>query len=371
MTETTIEVEGDLSDRVAPLRLTAGRHNRVVVNRPRLQRPHHTPLVGRAGSSLVSPGPWNDHLHVTPFVLSAVARQQELEAGVVFVIGHATSDEAGDLALSRADVVQHLVADDRSAWVDTVAAHGSLGSVLGVLDHLSRHRGWSCPPGEFSDDESPATKSAVGAFQAEYNQRFDASIHEDGVCGRQTLGAVFDVLRDEWHAWVAERQLDDATIDAADIRYLGADPAAPDTPRRGVVGGAPGLDIFVVDATAVPDDVTAEMIYGSRLARDERYSVHWHFTHDVLVVRVDLRGAPDGRVPTAVRLRNANESFDETMELPQTTGGETFVDCVFEDVPCKDSYTVSLVHEGGGPEEIIVADAPYDSLVDGDLPEGP
>ena len=40
------------------------------------------------------------------------------------------------------------------------------------------------------------------AFQTECNERFDASVDVDGVCGEQTLGAVFQVLRFEFERWL-------------------------------------------------------------------------------------------------------------------------------------------------------------------------
>ena len=357
----------DLQGVHEPIRLQTG-HHRVVVTCPRLLRPEDTPLATFPGSCLCVPGPPNGGKHVVPYFLSAIERALERTDAVVFVLGHASTQEQASLAGERSRAVRALVEDDPEAWVELATASGSLRDVKAYFAHLSNKRGWPCPV-EFIDEvDDESAKTSVAAFQQAFNQRFRKDILVDGVCGPQTLGAVFAVLRDEYSTWMHDRGLSADAIRAIDVRYQDSSDADRTATRLAELGDQPGLDILIVDKASLPAEPTATLLYTTPYAQVDTYPAHYHFVDDDVVVRLDLRGADPRALPHAARLRETSGRFDQTLPIDAQASAGGPIDLNFRAVPSQGHYTLTLSFENPARVAVIAAGAEFRSLLDDRLP---
>lgn len=120
----------------------------------------------------------------------------------LLVVGHTdTSGEAAynlDLSRLRAKGVTALLTGVRDDWVDVCQEKSKVEDYQQILKWVSETLGWPCDPGEVDDQNGPKTKEAVKGFQRSYNDweddsKKEESISVDGIVGRQTWGAIFDV----------------------------------------------------------------------------------------------------------------------------------------------------------------------------------
>ena len=148
---------------------------------------------------------------------------------------------------------------------------------MAYLDYLGTQRGWSCsssePVAELGTNESEVSRASVSAFQSEYNERFPAeyelAVAIDGVCGRKTLAAVFEVLHDELERWLAKLGTTPSALPLGRVVYLGhGDTLA----GRGGEGDDPEaadriLDLIIVENLPFTDELEAAEVYESKVAR--------------------------------------------------------------------------------------------------------
>lgn len=215
---------------------------------------------GRMGSGLVLPGPWTRGLHPIPHLLAAIVETRSRDDAVLLVVGHTAHlhGEADALGDARAETIRCLLDDDVDGWVRAATDTGALTDIQAYLGYLEADRGWSCHD--------------VESFQREYNERFEASIYVDGICGEQTLGAVFTVLRDELSAFSSKHGIAAESIASTSILYRGAARVDPRLPSLGGAGGLPGLDLLVVDRGTFGDELTAEVVYDAPGLRFREYA---------------------------------------------------------------------------------------------------
>ena len=185
--------------------IQTGRTTDLVIERPRLPatvRPFGTYLPR---SVLLLPRP--DAPHPWAAVI-ALLRFLELRVDQgALLVGHQGPDEPAGLAELRAEALRLFLADDEAGWVGIAAEHGRVQDTQVFLEHLHREHGWSTHVGEITDRADSTTARAVKEFQATYNLAFHRQVFEDGVIGRQTLGAIFEVAKTELVHWMEHAQV--------------------------------------------------------------------------------------------------------------------------------------------------------------------
>lgn len=192
------------------LRLSTGVHHHLVVERPRIVRVETDCLTATPGSALLVPASSTEHRHPFEGVATALGHLAARPEAVLCVVGHAAPDEprsSTTLAMQRALAMSSLLRDDRKLWVRTATEGGHYADVQAYLAYLANRRGWARDPGPITGEVDSRSTAGVKAFQREYNERFGKSILDDGICGEQTLGAIFDVLRFELERWFEKHGL--------------------------------------------------------------------------------------------------------------------------------------------------------------------
>jgi outer membrane protein OmpA-like peptidoglycan-associated protein len=117
----------------------------------------------------------------------------------VVLFGHA--DTSGDSAFNydlsgwRADGIKALCDNDSDAFLDVVDLASKIEDYQTILKSLAQGYGWPTDPGEIDNIANEKTKSAVKAFQEEYNRKFNANLATDGAIGPNTWIAFFRVIR--------------------------------------------------------------------------------------------------------------------------------------------------------------------------------
>jgi hypothetical protein len=213
----------------------------VVVHRPRV----YSSILpwGRylAGSVLLlpradEPHPWAPLMGLLQFL------QQHLDHGALLV-GHRAADEAESLAEMRAQALLAFLCDEQAAWVDIASASGRVRDTQAFLEYLHRVRAWDTHVPSITDTANAATARAVEAFQATYNNAFQADIFEDGIIGEQTLGAIFEVAKAEFVLWA---ELNETSLDA--LRFFSSD--RPTLAADLEFGGQPWIRLLAIPFAA-------------------------------------------------------------------------------------------------------------------------
>ena len=337
--------------------LEPGVHHRLVVERPTVFASTSGPFATRPESGLALVGPWTDDEHIVPFILSSVHRAKLLEDPVAVLLGVSGSNEPSGHVAARAQGARALIEDEREAWVACATDFGGLADIEAYLDYLNAVHGWSCGVGSIDGAVDEDAASAVSNFQRDYNERFEGSIFVDGICGKQTLGAVFDVIRDEWERWLDKHGLTEP--DVSRIEWVTAE-VQIETPGR----TGPGLDLWILERAAFAGgELSAERVAES--------SVTVWDTHDVppepsawaagpFTVVTDL---PKGEVVPREEytLRSSDGAFEESLALPDDAVLEGVQVLRFGAVPCEKLYTLTVsVH--GGAASTLFSDTPYNQL---------
>ncbi len=174
-------------------------------------------LLADEGSPI--PDPDSGELRITALAVlrACYLHAKNNPAARVVVAGH--TDTVGtpgyNLTLSqlRADNVRGALVGDKDAWVKSAMAKSVVADSQRMLKFAAFTLGWDCDPGAVDNEDGPRTRKAMKGFQRRYNDEVDESIAVDGVLGRQTWQAFFDVymlelqdLLDVDHAGLAQLQ---------------------------------------------------------------------------------------------------------------------------------------------------------------------
>ena len=115
----------------------------------------------------------------------------------IAVVGHtdASGEEEFNLYLSdlRAKATHAVLKDDSATFAAMCEERSKVEDIQRILKWACAERGWECDPGEVDDKTGPKTRTAIRAFQTAYNEELEKSIDVDGIVGKQTWGAVFDL----------------------------------------------------------------------------------------------------------------------------------------------------------------------------------
>lgn len=350
-----------LSGAIESVDLTLGEHNQIIVTRPTLWRPQTAPLTTAPGSPLLLPGPWNNDQHPIPSLLAALHHAASVENGRILIVGH--DEPTAAVGQPRADAASALLNSDRAAWVKLATDHGSLLDIHGYLRFLHTRRGWPCDVQTVDGLENEASASAVSSFQAEYNQRHEADILVDGICGEQTLGAIFDVLDHEMKRWLEKHGLPDSAWSDADVEYLSAETGLPS--RVGFDGGASGGVDILVGETAWMDleALTAKAIYTSEVLQWEDFRVPdepggWEIGTYTAVT--DLT-PEDAFHPETYVLFSTDGSYERSLRLPDDAVDTGLYELRWDDLPTGLRYSLRVDVDDAG-SYVVFEDRSYPEL---------
>lgn len=146
-------------------------------------------------------------------VLLATFRHLQESKQALVVAGHADTTGSNEynkkLSKMRAESVVHLLEgqdQNRIAWQNRFGSKTENGcntkterDIQVILKWAATDPaiGWSCNPGPVDGIVGSKTTAAIKQFQIAYNTDFNKNISEDGISGKQTWGAVFDLYQRE------------------------------------------------------------------------------------------------------------------------------------------------------------------------------
>ncbi len=271
----------------------------LVLQRPVVRRVDTDALRFDRGSCVLVPvAPKRSHLVPLAAAVAALGRRA---GSRLLAVGHTSVDGGGEaneeLAARRARCVAHVLDGDRDAWVSLVTEHGSPAEVQRLLLYLAQTHGWLTDPGRIDGVMDAGVDAAVASFQQQYNDIYDAALDVDGVCGEQTLGALFDCQTYELHA-----HLDTLRGSTAELRWR--EPATVSAAAEVLAHPAvPGSDTDDgqrrVDLLLLPEDLAWEatdgavaLLYDVARVDPEPVPVLAESLGDIVVHVVDHYGRP-------------------------------------------------------------------------------
>ncbi len=226
----------------------------VVVTRPNIARIEPDSLqFARDASLLVPLDPARSHLGALATAIAHLGDRGDVQ---LMVVGHTSADgdaQANDaLALRRAQCVQALLDGSRDAWVQLATSHGTPADVQRLLAYLAETHRWPTNPGRTDGVVDGGYAEAIAAFQQRYDDIYDAMLDVDGVCGEETLGALFDCQSYELHELVAALGASTANLRYASPSSMGAGAqvlAHPALAESGSAAGQRRVDLLLLPSS--------------------------------------------------------------------------------------------------------------------------
>ncbi len=325
----------------------------------RFHRVHPGCLRARGGTGLLVPSPETGGAHPLAGVMAALDHLAAHPSKVLVMVGHRSPDDppgAVELGHQRAAALHALLTAQRAAWVGLATEAGGYADIQHYLRYLEERRGWPCDPGEADGVVGPRSRAAVTSFQARYNERWSAAILEDGVCGSQTLGAIFDVLRMEFERWMLKHGLDasvlrlhsqtpvlDGGLDWVEHSRMFGPPTPP---------GRRMVDLLLLDPheLGLAGPLTPGDLYDHPRASLETIPVveeegEWEYGQ--LTVVTDLG---DAYVEVHERYRLCSDDGSYDLELDAATDGtldDGAVELRFKQIPVGPRYSMTVTNTAG------------------------
>lgn len=321
-------------------------------------------------SAMLVPAPWTGDRHPLAAIVHGLVALLDAPDQWLFVVGHASAPGKASrnqtLSEARADFVRTLVVNDRAAWVELARTRGSLRDVIAYLDYLGRRRGWTCscsePVESLGTAETKITRATVSAFQADYNSRFAGSLLVDGVCGRKTLAAIFDVMRDELARWLAKLGADIDALPLDRVAYGGCGVSLAG--RTSDEAADRIIDVIVIEGIGFAPELDPIELYQSPVPRRLPFELpiepdEWA-TGPFTIVS-DL--TPDEPAePELYRLSSQDDAIVYERTLPddgEVEAGELVLH--FEALPTDHCYTL-IVIAADGTQSVVFQDLSYAQL---------
>ncbi len=141
----------------------------------------------------------------------------------ILITGH-TDTSGGQasnvvLAHKRAMSVKHALLGERDEWVAIADGQHRVEDYQQILTWIAKVWAADCDPEGVDNIHGPNTTRAVTNFQTLYNEEFEAEIDVDGVVGKQTWGAIFDVYM-EILADILDVDVDKLPAERAKLKFL-------------------------------------------------------------------------------------------------------------------------------------------------------
>lgn len=317
------------------------------------------PAATRCRHEAVIPVPLPDSwVHPLAALVRAAGLLVERPDHRLLLAGHASqpgSDATNQkVSEARARALLAVVEGDREGWVQLATDRASLADIKGYLHYLAHRRGWACDPGDTSAKNGAAAKRAVEGFQREYTARFEQPLKDDGVCGKKTLGAVFDVMRHELERWLEKHGLVVADLLRGQPTATGCGERhhdAPTLPQPPTEEARRFVDVLVVPPDVPPDP---DAVYGGEWPFEvvplEDEPGDWERGRVIVATDAD----PAAGVSDRYTLRAADGSYDRTLSLA-ADGTRDFggLDLVFVDVPTSARLDLVVERDGVAPRRLF------------------
>lgn len=350
--------------------LKTGQTHIIVTRGPQIPRLTHTHLRFSNDSALAVPAPWTNAHHPLAALARAADYLESHPGSRMVIVGHASASGSDShnqkLSQDRADGILALMQGDGDTWVDIAKRSGSIEDVKAYLTYLKERRGWACDPGPINLDVDKATEAGVEAFQREFNIRFEGDLDEDGICGVQTLGALFQVQAFELDRWLdklglttASFRADEATVLAAGSQYAGVVDTLPELESADRF-----VDLVIIDPNRVGSvPMTVDRLYGGLFRFSDiplgDATEDWEFGS--LLIVTDLN-TEDIDLNERYHLTAGDGSYH--LEQSVTTHGivrNGGIELEFDALPTAASYTLTVIsHEG--VESVAFEAVPYPGL---------
>lgn len=122
---------------------------------------------------------------------------ENMPSNVILIAGHTDRSGSPDYNLGLSDYrsknVHHVLMGEKPEWVDICDAKHKTEDVQQILIWIKGFFGWDTDPGPKNNVWNAQTQTALRKFQEQYNAAFNQNIAVDGVLGKQTWGAFFDM----------------------------------------------------------------------------------------------------------------------------------------------------------------------------------
>ncbi|MBN1604652.1 MAG: OmpA family protein [Chitinispirillaceae bacterium] len=144
---------------------------------------------------------------------SALKHAKKYPDDKLLIAGHTdTSGENAynaELSMLRAESVLACLEGNKDNWIELCLKKSKVEDYQFILKWFTTQIDWHCDPGKIDNIKGNKTTDALKSFQSQYNSLFNASITVDGVIGKQTWGAIFDIYTSELRKQlsVSEEQL--------------------------------------------------------------------------------------------------------------------------------------------------------------------
>lgn len=195
--------------------------------------------------------------HPWAAVCAAARCLADTPISTLVALGHTDPEEPVEHARRRCDGLLHLLRGEREPWQALAAEWGRVEDVQALLGYLATARGWPLDRPDVSGVVDARTREVVRQFQHHCNvERAPTSpLEEDGIIGEHTLGACFDVARDDLRLWLevnglALQDLEQAAASAVTLLCEGHF-----KPHRGVPELPPHHRGRFIDLVLVPEQL--------------------------------------------------------------------------------------------------------------------
>ena len=149
-------------------------------------------------------------------------RQKLLIAGHTDRKGSSTYNQ--ELSNLRADNILRALKGDREGWVTVSLKKHKVEDYQQILKWVAWNFDWDCDPGEVNNKDNQQTRDATKKFQHRYNSETGSTIQENGIVGKETWGAFFDMYMRELKSIMG---VDDTGLAAARDAVLVLDEKRP------------------------------------------------------------------------------------------------------------------------------------------------